>query len=58
LDEADEDLAADWLADFLTESGLDASLILSWRPVVAAARLAEGFEGQEAAKLRAWAEEV
>jgi aminoglycoside phosphotransferase (APT) family kinase protein len=58
LDEADENFAADWLADFLTVSGLDASLILSWRPVVAAARLAEGFEGQEAAKLRAWADEV
>ena len=58
LDEADEAAAAEWLAAFSAESGLDASLILSWRPVIAAARLAEGFVGHEAAKLRAWAEAV
>ena len=58
LDEADEAAAAEWLTAFLAESGLDAGLILSWRPVIAAARLAEGFVGHEAAKLRAWAEAI
>jgi Ser/Thr protein kinase RdoA (MazF antagonist) len=58
LSEADQELAADWLAAFSAESGLGVSLTLLWRPVVAAARLAEGFSGREAARLKAWAEEV
>lgn len=57
LEEVDEDLAAEWLAIFSVESGLDVRRILLWRPVMAAARLAEGLVGQDAARLRAWAED-